>query len=56
MTLADIRIIILFCLIVGFFVIFSAVFGIRGTYILYYLSGAIIALFVIFSLISNGKL
>ena len=56
MSLADIRIAVLFFLIVGFFALFSAVFGVRGTYVLFYLSACLNALFFIFSAIANGKI
>ena len=56
MSLADVRIAVLFFLIVGFFAIFSAIFGIRGTYILYYVSAGLNACFVVMALIANGKL
>jgi|GEM_PF-3068044 len=32
MSLSDIRIVVVFCLVVGFVAMISAVFGIRGTY------------------------
>lgn len=56
MSLADVRIAVLFFLVIGFFALFSAIFGIRGTYILYYVSAGLNAFFFIFSLIANGKL
>jgi len=56
MSLADIRIAIVFFLIVGFIALFSAVFGIRGTYFILSISAIANAFFVIVSLIANGKL
>jgi peptidoglycan biosynthesis protein MviN/MurJ (putative lipid II flippase) len=56
MSLADIRIVIVFFLIVGFVALFSAVFGMRGTYFILGISAIANALFGIFSLIANGKL
>jgi len=56
MSLADVRIAVLFFLVIGFFALFSAIFGIRGTYILYYVSAGLNACFVVMALIANGKL
>lgn len=56
MSLSDIRIVVVFCLVVGFVAMISAVFGIRGTYFILSISAIVNALFVVFSLIANGKL
>ena len=56
MSLADIRIVVVFLLIVGSVALFSAIFGIRGTYFILSISAIVNALFGIFSLIANGKL
>lgn len=56
MTLADIRIILVFFAIVGFIALFSVTFGIKGTYFILTVSAFVNAFFGIFSLIANGKL
>ena len=56
MTLADVRIILVFALILGFIAIFPAAFGIKGTHFILTVSAFVNAFFAVFSLIANGKL
>ena len=56
MSLADIRIVIVFFLIVATTAIISAIFGLRGTYFILGLHSLVNASFVIMALIANGKL
>lgn len=56
MSLADIRIVVIFALIVAITAIFSAVFGVRGTYFILGFHTIVNACFVIMALIANGKL
>ena len=56
MSLADIRIVVVFFLIVATTAIISAVFGLRGTYFILGLHSLVNASFVIMALIANGKL
>ena len=56
MSLSDIRIAILFVLIVGFIAMFSVIFGIRGTYFILTLSAIANGLFGVFVAIANGKI
>jgi len=56
MSLADIRIVVVFVLIIAITAIFSAVFGVRGTYFILGFHTIVNACFVIMALIANGKL
>ena len=56
MSLADIRIVVVFFLIVATTAIISAVFGLRGTYFILSFHTLVNAVFTIAALMANGKL
>ena len=56
MSLTDVRIILIFALILGFIALFPAAFGIKGTYFILIASAIANGLFGVFVAIANGKL